>query len=62
MPGISIPAPVIGGSSANAETRLAGMIGGQLNQSQGPIRAYILNQDIKSANQFDRRIAAATKL
>jgi hypothetical protein len=57
----SLAAPQIGGTASNPNAQLAGMIN-QGTANQGPIRAYILNQDIRTANQFDRRIAAATKL
>lgn len=60
----ALPAPVIGSSMANPSAQLATMVGNSVgnNISNKPIKTYVLNQDIKTADQFDRRILAASKL
>jgi hypothetical protein len=68
MPSVSnigtstLPAPTIGGTVTNPNQQLAGMIGNNINQNQAPVKAYVLQSDVKTADQFNRRILQASKL
>jgi hypothetical protein len=57
-----LPAPTISGTATNNNQQLAGMIGNSVNRNQQPIKAYVLQSDITTANQFDRRVLQASKL
>ena len=60
----ALPAPTIGGAVTNPNQQLAGMITNGVADSINtqPVKAYVVNQDIKTADQFDRRVLQASKL
>lgn len=68
MPSVSagpqLMAPQIASSTANPSSALASMIGESVgnNINQQPVRAYIVQSDIRNSTSFDRRISAASKL
>jgi hypothetical protein len=57
-----MPAPQIGGSVTNPSAQLAQIASNTSQQNQQPVKAYVLQSDVKTADQFNRRVLQASKL
>lgn len=62
---VSVPAPVIGASSAQSSGNLGQVIGTTMeanNSRTRPIQAYVIGDQVSTQQQLDRRISVAAKM